>query len=199
MDRDMTFTAKWDYIEPVFRFIAKMVMIVFRFFAAHITRELAKRREITPNDSIINGVFGFSLSGVILAIAFVFFLRNVAPCFTLPISFPHSPTFWSLFTLGFILLSSICFFVLTFIGDSLRSLVSQIRTLFTFGFIPTRAPISSVKFRDCFNRLAFGTLFRYDLDSHIRFPETSLIKATVGIRPACGLFIIPQERMVSSV
>ena len=41
-----------------------------------------------------------------------------------------------------------------------------------------------------FNGLAFKTLLCYDVVSHSCSPETSLVRATFGVRPACGSFII---------
>ena len=158
----MTSKAEWNYIEPVFRFVTWMVVLISLLTA--FAFESFGSYKIAIPDSVVYGAFRFSFVGIQLCILLI--LAGSA-CFA--------------FTGLSVFLGSFVLYAFTFC----RSVASCLT-----GLTRERMPIFCVrvlvKLRQRFNFFASATLLRYDGFRHNQFPKNWLCYEPLQGRSLCG-------------
>jgi len=208
----MTFYTNRNNIEPKFRLIAFMVMVLFGLFGAIMTLQSIGSGQFTGDNGFINefmcscslwmlfsivitcaSLFYFALFG--LAVLFLSFSQNFSTFFCLPIMALEFS--YSLFALFGLAVFFECFLVKFF---SLTCLLVVYKTCFTTRPIALLFPRMLVKFGNWFNFVAFQALFCLNCFRHNQFLGNWLC-LEVATRPTLvptSLYSIGSRRHVNS-
>lgn len=170
----MTFTTKRNYIEPVFRCIAGM-MILFCLFAARTLQSIGVR-QFAHSYSIIHRILSFCFFGV----SFPVILLAISIC--------------GFAFIGFLIFLSSCFELL---GLSIK-LPLMIFTNFATTSMSIWSGTILGKFRKCFNFFAIGTGFCLNWFRHLLFLNKSLCLEPTMAHTTVGLLIILQAEEPSN-
>lgn len=168
----MTFSTNRNYIEPMFRRIAGM-MILFCLFATK-TLQSVDLRQFTHSCSIVHHILSFCSFGI----SFPIILLAISIC--------------GFAFVGFLIFLSSYFELL---GLSIKFPL-MIFTNFTTTSITTWSGAILVKFRNCFNFFANRTDFCLNWFRHLLFLNKSLCLEPIVAHTTVGLLIILQAGIV---
>lgn len=154
MNNFVTLDTNWKN-KQWFRIIRMMILCAF-FQPTHKTSLSVCRFKFTNSNSPVYSIMCFANFGITKSVAFI-------------LQFAIFFSFFALFILflrNLIFLTQTIPFLTSFI---IFCLVIEFNTYFTINFNTIFCSAIFVKFRKRLNLFAFGTFFRYDLLSHIRF------------------------------
>lgn len=184
MDISMTRDTNRNYIEPMFGFISKVVMVLFCLIWAHLTSALFRRFQFATSNSVIHSMYR-------LIVVFSCFFESV---------FSSCPHIISLPLLAFIVSRQANFpegmtvrgFSPEFQSNKGAHLAYRSATIF--------ASCASVKFVQRFYHLTLGASFRY-----VVFRHDFLLQRKLCLEPpfasyslAGGSFILPLHTQLST-
>ena len=188
----MTRNANRDNIEPMFRFVAMPMMVLFCLRRAIMALQSIRPEQSAGSDGMIDSVMSFISFGMTNMVAFcydfAFFALSITfscglaffcRCITRPGFVTYDLT---LFALLVTFLISFAFFALPIFFGILQTTSLAFRKMQVFGFR------MFIKFRDWFDLFASMTLFRYDLLRHGRFSLNVKRLCLEPYAPPVGVF-----------
>ncbi len=152
------FTSRYN-VKPVVRGIAFVVMVILCLCGAVVAQQSVDPGQFSGSDSMSHSTFSLNSFGMG---GFVFFMALKTPCLTSLALVISSLSSYTIFALLVKFLDGLTFFALAVLPLAVAIAYSTTKPKTIFPIIVF------VKFRECFNFVAFGACFMYSLFSHFR-------------------------------